>query len=230
MAQASPLEIHPFMADRYAQAVVPAAMILVVDHDRRPLDRLRVHCEKADKAWMDLEALRVALDDAAKAVAHLPLGQPPDELIAVHTVGKDARTGRDCIADPPEWALALNRVAATFCVATKRTSGWNPHMLEAPDDQETLEKFAEAAKKLHPPAFEWYAKLASGLLAWMQGGALRGFLTGAETELFRNQLEATPDQMFMWKEKGADFHRRKLQAFCHLANKNRLGLAAVERR
>jgi len=47
--------------------------------------------------------------------------------------------------------------------------------------------------------------------------------------LLRKGLDADQAMMFKWKEKGGDFHRRKVQAFCFLAEKNGVGLAAVVR-
>ena len=230
MADAAPLEFHPFLAERFAEAVMPAAMILVVDHDPRPLERLLGAVSKADSVWLDVEATRLKVQAAAAAVAHLPRGEPPEELISVHHVGKDPHTGRDIILDPPEWARALNEVARAFCVATGKARGWNPHVLATTDDGETLDKFVAAARALHPEALTWYSKLTAGMLAWMQGGALRGYLSLAEVGKFREALQADERQMFLWKERGGDFHRRKLQAFCYLAEKHHLGLAAVATR
>src|SRR6266540_5104451 len=118
MPEAAALEFHPFLADRFAQAVVPAAMILVVDHDERPLERLLEAVKKADARWLDVEAARAAIRSAAKAGAGLPRGEPPEELIGVFDVGKDPHTGRDIILNPPEWARALNAVARLLCVTT----------------------------------------------------------------------------------------------------------------
>ncbi len=227
MPGAADLEFHPFMAQRFEQAVVPALAILVVDHDARPLERLAAHVRKGDAAWMDVDRLDVAVKGATKVVEALPVGTAPDELIAAHEVGKDPHTGVDCIVDPPAWARALGDVAANFCVATRRTGGWNPRLLARTDEGETLDKFVSAARRLLPEAFYTYAKLASGLLAWMQGGALRGYLVEREVKQLREALTTTQEQTLMWKEKGGDFHRRKVQAFCYLAEKHRLGLSVL---
>ena len=224
---AAAFEFHPFMAQRFEQAVLPALSILVVDHDARPLERLVAHVGKADAAWVDLGRLDAQVKEATEAVRPLPLGSPPEELIGAHEVGKDAHTGRDCVADPPAWARALGAVAATLCVATRRTPGWNPRLLERTDEGETLERFVEAARRIHPQAFAPYSKLTSGLIAWMQGGRLRGYLTDGEVRQLREALTTTQEQTLMWKERGGDFHRRKVQAFCFLAEKHGLGLAAV---
>lgn len=216
------------MAQRFEQAVLPALAILVVDHDGRPLERLAAHSRKADAPWQDADRLDAAVQAATKAVQPLPAGTPPEELIAAHEVGRDPRTGRDCVADPPPWARALNEVAAAFCVATARAPGWNPRVLAATDEGETLDKFHAAARRLNPQAAELYSRLASGLIAWCQGGPLRGYLTDADVKALRQALSTNQDQTLMWKEKGGDFHRRKVQAFCFLAEKHRLGLAAVD--
>ena len=230
MTDAARLEFHPFLAERFAEAVVPAAMVLVVDHDPRPLERLLEVVKKTDAKWLNVEAARAAIKAAAEAVANLPRGEPPEELIGAYDVGKDPHTGRDVIVNPPEWARSLNAVARAFCVATGRVSGWNPTVLATTDDGETLDKFVAAAKALRPEALSWYSKLTAGLLAWMQGGELRGYLTLEEVGKFREALQADERQMFMWKEKGGDFHRRKLQAFCFLAEKHRVGLCALATR
>jgi uncharacterized protein (DUF2249 family) len=227
MVNAAALEFHPFLAERFAEAVVPASMILVVDHDPRPLERLLESVKNTDAKWLDAQATRAKIHAAAEAVANLPRGEPPEELISVHHVGKDAHTGRDIILDSPEWARALNAVARALCVATGRARGWNPQLLATTDDGETLDQFVAGARALHPEALSWYSKLAAGMLAWMQGGELRGYLSLAEVGKFREALQADERQMFLWKDKGGDFHRRKLQAFCFLAQKHRLGLAAV---
>jgi hypothetical protein len=225
-AQAA-FEFHPFMADRFAEAVVPALMILVVDHDARPLERLVERCAVTDAKWMDAQRARAHLKAAVAAIEPLPRGTPPEDLVAVHDVGKDAHTGRDAIVNPPVWTRALNAVAFDLCVATRRTPGWNPGVLAVTGEGESLERFVGAARILHPEALGWYSKLAGGLFAWLQGGALRGFLTRAEVSKFRESLEADERQMFFWKDRGGDFHRRKLQAFCFLAQKHNLGLAAT---
>jgi hypothetical protein len=228
MSSPAAIEFHPFLADRFAQAVVPALMILVVDHDARPLERLLAAVAKTDTAWLHVEVARARIKAAAEAVADLPAGEPPEDLISNSDVGKDPHTGRDIVLNPPRWACALNDVARTFCVATGRVSGWNPHVLAQTDDGETLDRFVAAARALHPEALTWYSKLAAGLLAWMQGGALKGYLTLEEAGKFREALQADERQMFLWKEKGGDFHRRKLQAFCFLAQKHKVGLAALQ--
>jgi hypothetical protein len=227
MATPDPLEFHAFMAERFERAVVPALAVLVVDHDARPLERLVAHVGKADAQWMDLAHLDRAVKAAVESVQGLPAGTSPEDLIGAHDVGKDARTGRDVVANPPEWARALNDVAATFCVASPRTPGWNPRVLAVTDDGETLDKFAAAARRMVPEAFELYGRLASGLIAWMQGGALRGYLADDGVKALRVALTANQEQTLLWKDSGADFHRRKVQAFCFLAEKHRLGLAAV---
>ena len=230
MAEGSVIEVHPFMADRFAEAVVPALMILVVDHDARPLERFIDRVAKTDARWLDVARARADVAKAAAAVEGLPTGTPPEDIIAVHDVGKDAHTGRDIILKPPAWAQALNAVALDLCVCTGRTPGWNAKLLATTDDGETLEQFVAAARAIHPEALAWYSKLTAGLLAWIQGGNLMGFLTRAEVQEFRAALTADEHQMFMWKEKGGDFHRRKLQAFCFLGEKHGVGLAAVRPR
>ena len=229
MADAAPLEFHPFLADRFAEAVVPACAVLVVDHDARPLERLLDRISKPDAKWLDAAAVRSAIEAAAKAVAPLPKGEPPEDLIASHQLVYDPHTKREVVLRPPPWAKALNDVAAGFCLATRRTSGWNPAILAATDDGETFDKFVAAADELAGGAFDWYGKLGGGMVAWMQGGALRGWLSRAEVPLLRKGLDATDAGLFKWKERGGDFHRRKLQAFCFLAEKHGVGLAAVSR-
>jgi hypothetical protein len=97
------------------------------------------------------------------------------------------------------------------------------------DEGETFEKFLAAAEDLAPGGMDWYGKLGGGMVAWMQGGPLRGWLARGEVPLLRKGLDADPPAMFRWKERGGDFHRRKLQAFCFLAEKHGVGLAAVSR-
>jgi hypothetical protein len=227
MAGAAPLEFHPFMAQRFEQAVLPALAILVVDHDARPLERLVAHSGKADATWLDIGGLERAVKGATEAVQGLPQGTSPQDLIATHDVGKDPHTGYDCIANPPAWAVALNEVAAALCVATARTTGWNPRVLATTDDGETLDQFAAAARRLNPPAFQLYGRLAAGLHAWLQGGPLLGYLGERDVEALRVALTTSQEQTLMWKEKGGDFHRRKVQAFCFVAQKHKLGLAAL---
>lgn len=226
----SPLEFHPFLADRFAEAVVPACAVLVVDHDARPLERLLEHVAKTDAKWLDAAKARAAVEAAAKAVEKLPKGELPEDLIASHALVYDPHAKREVVLKPPAWAIAVNEVAAAFCISTRKTSGWNGAFMLETDDGETFDKFVAAADDLSPSAKEWYGKLGGGMVAWMQGGPLRGWLTRAEVPLMRKALDADQAMMFKWKEKGGDFHRRKLQAFCFLAEKNGMGLAAVDRR
>jgi hypothetical protein len=225
----SPLEFHPFLADRFAEAVVPACAVLVVDHDARPLERLAEHVAKADAKWIEVARVRAAIEAAAKSVASIPKGELPEDLIASHELVYDPHTKREVVLRPPPWAKAANEVAAAFCVCTRKVSGWNGTFMVETDDGETFDKFVAAADELAPGGKDWYGKLGGGMIAWMQGGPLRGWLTRAEVPLLRKGLEADQAMMFKWKEKGGDFHRRKLQAFCFLAEKNGVGLAAVVR-
>lgn len=227
MAEVAPLEFHPFLADRFSEAVAPAAAVLVVDHDARPLERLLERVLKTDAKWIDAERAHAAIEAAAKAVGNLPKGTLPEDLIAAHGLAMDPHTGRDVVEAPPAWARDVNRVAAALCVCTGKTAGWNPSVLATTADGETLEQFVAAARRLTPEAHQRYGKLAAGMVAWMQGGELRGFLTRAEVPILRRALEADERQMFLWRERGGDFHRRKLQAFCYLAEKHGVGLAAL---
>ncbi len=228
VAQPAALEFHPFLADRFAEAVVPAAAVLVVEHDPRPLERLLERVAKTDAKWMDVEGTRGAIQAAASAVSKLPVGEPPEDLIAAHKLLFDPHTGRDRVMDPPPWARAVNEVAAAFCLCTGRTPGWNGALLARTDDGETLDAFVAAARELFPDAYDWYGKLAGGMVGWMQGGRIRGWLSRGEVPVLRKALEADEARMFKWKERSGDFHRRKVQAFCFLAEKHGVGLAAVE--
>lgn len=227
MAEAGALEFHPFLADRFAEAVVPAAAVLLVEHDPRPLERLLERVEKTDARWMDVGRVRGAIQAAAAAVSKLPTGEAPEDLIAVHALLFDPHTGRDRVKDPPPWAGAANDVAAAFCVCTGKTQGWNPTVLARTDDGETLDAFVAAARELAPGAYDWYGKLAGGMVGWMQGGKVRGWLSRGEVPLLRRALDADESRMFKWKARGGDFHRRKVQAFCFLAEKHGVGLAAL---
>jgi len=230
VVEAAPLEFHPFLADRFAEAVVPAAAILVADHDARPLERFLERVAKTDSKWMDVARAEKAIKDAAAAVAKLPLGQLAEDLIAAHALEFDPHTGRDRVRRPPAWAAAMGEVAAVLCVCTRKTAGWNGALLAKTDDGETLDAFVAAAKELSPDAYNWYGKLAGGMVGWMQGGSVRGWLTRGEVPLLRRALDADQAKVFKWKERGGDFHRRKLQAFCFLAEKHGVGLAALEHR
>jgi hypothetical protein len=227
VVEAAALEFHPFLADRFAEAIVPAAAVLVVEHDARPLQRLLERIANPDAKWLSAARVEAAIKAAEAAVKNLPVGTVPDELIAAHELVYDPHTGRDAVMNPPAWALALNEVAAAFCICTRKTPGWNGAVMAQTDDGETLDKFVAAAKEFSPDAHKWYGKLAGGMVAWMQGGPVRGWLTRGEVPLLRKALEADQVAMFRWKERGGDFHRRKIQAFCFLAEKHGVGLAAV---
>ena len=229
MAAPSPIEIHPFLADRFGEAIVPACAVLVVDHDARPLERFLERVAKADAKWLDAGKAKAAIEAAAKAVASLPKGELPEDLIASHALIYDPHTKREIVQRPPEWARRVNEVAAAFCVGTGKAAGWNAVFMAETDDGETFDRFVAAAGELSPTAADWYGKLGGGMVAWMQGGPLRGWLSRAEVPLLRRALDADTDAMFKWKERGGDFHRRKLQAFCFLAEKHGVGLAAVLR-
>ncbi len=229
MPEPASIEFHPFLADRFAEALFPAASVLVVDHDARPLERLVGMLERSDAKWLDGGRARAALAAAAAAVKKLPAGETPDDLISTHELQFDPHTKRDAVMDPPDWAKALNELTAALCVATRKTPGWNGQVLAKTADGETLEAFVEAARILTPEGHNWYGKLAGGMVAWMQGGPVRGFLTRQEVPLLRKALDADARQMFIWKDRGGDFHRRKVQAFCFLAEKHGVGLAAVVR-
>jgi hypothetical protein len=227
--EAAPLEFHPFLADRFAEAVVPACTVLVVDHDPRPLERLLDRLEKTDAKWLKVAKARESVKAAAKAVQNLPKGELPENLIASHDLVYDPHTTREVVKRPPEWAGRVNDIVADLCVSTAKTSGWNPTFLAKTDDGETLDAFVASAKELAPTAMAWYGKLAGGMVAWMQGGPVRGWLARAEVPLLRAALQADEAAMFKWKERGGDFHRRKVQAFCFLAEKHGVGLATIER-
>ncbi len=227
MVTAAALEFHPFLAERFAEAVVPAAAVLIVEHDARPLQRLLERVAKPDAKWLNAARAGAAITAAEAAVKNLPVGTAPDELIAAHQLVYDPHTGRDAVLNPPPWARALNDAAAAFCICTGKTSGWNGALIAQTDDGETLDKFVAGAKEFSPDAHEWYGKLAGGMVAWMQGGPVRGWLTRGEVPLLRRALDADQAAMFRWKERGGDFHRRKIQAFCFLAEKHGVGLAAV---
>jgi hypothetical protein len=229
VVEAALLEFHPFLADRFAEAVVPAAAVLVVEHDPRPLERLLERVARTDAKWIDVERTRAAIEAAAAAVAKIPVGEPPEDLIAAHALLFDPHTGRDRVMDPPAWAKAVNEVVDAFCVCTGKTQGWNGALLARTDEGETLDGFVAAAKELSLDAYNWYGKLAGGMVGWMQGGRVRGWLSRGEVPLLRKALDADERKMFRWKERGGDFHRRKVQAFCFLAEKHGVGLAAVER-
>lgn len=229
VAEAAALEFHPFLADRFAEAVVPATAVLVVEHDPRPLERLLERLAKTDSKWMDADRARAAIQAAAAAVAKLPKGELPEDLIAAHKLVFDPHTGRDRVMDPPAWSSAANEVAAALCLCTGKTLGWNGALLARTDDGETFDAFVAAARELAPDAYNWYGKLAGGMVGWMQGGRIRGWLSRGEVPLLRKALDADEARMFKWKERSGDFHRRKVQAFCFLAEKHGVGLAAVER-
>ena len=197
MPTKSPLEFHPFLADRFAEAVVPACALLVVDHDPRPLERFLDRVAKSDGKWLEVEKARAAIEAAARAVAPLPKGEPPEDLIASHQLVYDPHTKREVVLRPPPWATALNEVAA--------------------------------ADDLTPGGKDWYGKLSGGMVAWIQGGRVRGWLARAEVPVLRQALDANPAMILKWKEKGGDFHRRKVQAFCYIAEKHGVGLAGVVR-